>query len=112
MRKKVILSSLLALPVLFISSLAFAQTAGEVQTNLRISQNMWIVIAMTFPLAIAAAAGAMAQAKTASAALESIGRNPGAAGSIFTNMLLGLVLIESLVIYVLVIAFMLFGKLS
>ncbi|MBW2710244.1 MAG: ATP synthase F0 subunit C, partial [Deltaproteobacteria bacterium] len=39
-----------------------------------------------------------------------IGRNPGSADKIFTPMIIGLALIESLVIYALLIAFMLYGK--
>ena len=46
-----------------------------------------------------------AQAKAISAALDSIGRNPGAAGSMFLPWLLALVFIESLVLFTLVIAF-------
>jgi F-type H+-transporting ATPase subunit c len=46
-----------------------------------------------------------AQAKAISAALDSIGRNPGAAGAMFLPWLLALVFIESLVLFVLVIAF-------
>ena len=37
-------------------------------------------------------------------------RNPGASGKIMTPMIIGLALIESLVIYALVISFMLLGK--
>ena len=43
-------------------------------------------------------------------ALEGIARNPNASGKIFTPMIIGLALIESLVIYALVIAFILQGK--
>jgi F-type H+-transporting ATPase subunit c len=46
-----------------------------------------------------------AQAKAISAALDSIGRNPGAAGQMFLPWLLALVFIESLVLFTLVIAF-------
>ena len=49
--------------------------------------------------------------KAAAAALEGIGRNPAAAKELFTPMLLSLALIESLVIYSLVISFILSGKL-
>ena len=49
-------------------------------------------------------------AKAAAAALEGISRNPGAAARIQTPMILGLALIESLVIYSLVLAFILQGK--
>lgn len=58
-------------------------------------------------IGIAASCGAIAQSKAASTALEGIARNPNASGKIFTPMILGLALIESLVIYALIIAFML-----
>jgi len=38
-------------------------------------------------------------------AMESIGRNPEAAGSIQTNMILGMALAEAIAIYALIIAF-------
>ncbi len=69
-------------------------------------------IAMAAGLAIGAAAigGALGQGKAAAAALEGIARNPQASGKLFTPMIIGLALIESLVIYALVIAFQLVGK--
>ncbi len=51
---------------------------------------------------------ALAQGRAVSAATEAIARNPGAAGDIRGALLLGLVLIESLAIYVLLIALILF----
>ncbi|MHB1026025.1 MAG: ATP synthase F0 subunit C, partial [Desulfobacteria bacterium] len=42
---------------------------------------------------------------------EGIARNPSAQNKIFIPMIVGLALIESLVIYALVIAFVLVGKL-
>lgn len=61
-------------------------------------------------IAIAAAAGALGQGRAAAAALEGIARNPEAAGKVMTPMIIALALIESLVIYALVISFMLLGK--
>ena len=52
----------------------------------------------------------MGQGRTASTALDGIARNPGAAGKLFTPMILGLALIESLVIYSLIISILLLGK--
>jgi F-type H+-transporting ATPase subunit c len=68
----------------------------------------WSVITAGFALAIAAAFGALGQAKGLSAAAEAIARNPSATGDIRFALLLGLVLIESLVIYVLLVALILF----
>ena len=65
----------------------------------------WGVIAAAFVLGIAAAAGAIGQSRAIVAACEGIARNPGAAGPIRLAMIIGLALIESLVIYALLIAF-------
>jgi F-type H+-transporting ATPase subunit c len=58
-------------------------------------------------LALAAFGGAIGQGNLAARAMESIARQPEAAGRIQTAMLLGLAFIESLVIYCLLIAFIL-----
>lgn len=47
------------------------------------------------------------QGLTAGNTCAGIARNPGAAGAMFTNFILGMVLIESISIYGLVIAFLL-----
>ena len=65
----------------------------------------WGVIGAAFVLGIAAAAGAIGQSRAIVAACEGIARNPGAAGPIRLAMIIGLALIESLVIYALLIAF-------
>jgi len=57
-------------------------------------------------IGIAAFGGGIGQGNAVNAALEGIARNPNASGKIFTPMILGLALIESLVIYALIIAFM------
>ncbi|HXW03730.1 MAG TPA: ATP synthase F0 subunit C [Vicinamibacterales bacterium] len=68
----------------------------------------WSIITAGFALAFAAGLGALGQGKAVSAATEAIARNPGAAGDIRGSLILGLVLIESLVIYVLLISLILF----
>ena len=50
------------------------------------------------------------QGLTAGNTTAGIARNPGAANAMFTNFILGMVLIESIAIYGFVIAFMLQGK--
>ena len=52
------------------------------------------------------------QGLTAGNTTAGIARNPGAAGAMFVNFILGMVLIESIAIYGLVIAFLLQGKIS
>lgn len=65
--------------------------------------------AAAFAIAVAAFGGAIGQGRAAAAALEGIARNPGAKGDIFTPMILALALIESLVIYALLVAFKILG---
>jgi len=55
-------------------------------------------------LGIAAMGGAIGQGLTAYGALSGIARNPGARDKVFVPMIIGLALIESLVIYALVVA--------
>jgi F-type H+-transporting ATPase subunit c len=52
------------------------------------------------------------QGLTAGNTTAGIARNPGAAGNMFTSFILGMVLIESIAIYGLVIGFMLQGKIQ
>ena len=68
----------------------------------------WSIITAGFALAIAAAGAALGQGKAVASAAEAIARNPGAAGEIRGALILGLVLIESLVIYVLLVSLILF----
>lgn len=91
--------------VSLLSSAAFAQEAAAADHNKGL-----IAIAAGLAIGIAALGGAFAQAKTAVSALDGIARNPAAQGKIFTPMIIGLALIESLVIYAFVIAFFLQGK--
>lgn len=74
--------------------------------------NSMLALSAAFVLALTAFGGALGQGKAASAALEGIARNPSAADKLFTPMIIALALIESLVIYALVIAFMLQAKIA
>ena len=104
MRKKTILLAALAL---VLALPALAQEAGGAPPAGGVK---WGVIGAAFLLGIGAAAGATAQGKATSAASEGISRNPGAAKDIRGMTLLGLVLIESLVLYALLICFLIFNK--
>lgn len=90
---------LLLLAVLVLASPMFAQTG----TN----NNGGSAINITSGLAMAIASGmcALAQGKAVASSAEAIARNPGAGGAIRGALLLGLVLIESLALYTLVIIF-------
>jgi F-type H+-transporting ATPase subunit c len=62
-------------------------------------------------VAIAAFGGAIGQGRAIAAALDATARQPEAGGRLFSTMIVGLALIESLVIYALVISFVLWSKL-
>lgn len=95
---------LLSVVVFLASSSVFASDA--VQTVSTDGDKSWLkMLAAGLTIAAAAIGGAMAQGKTASIALEAIGRNPSAQNKIFVPMIVALALIESLVIYALVVVF-------
>ncbi|MCL2823029.1 MAG: ATP synthase F0 subunit C [Polyangiaceae bacterium] len=93
--------------VALISTTAFAQQSAPTNPN---DVYAWAAAAAGFAIGIGALGGAMGQGKAIAAALEGISRNPGAAPKIQTAMILGLALIESLVLFALVIAFLLQAK--
>jgi F-type H+-transporting ATPase subunit c len=63
----------------------------------------WVALTSGFSMAIASAGCGIAQAKAVAAACEGMARNPGASAAIRFALILGLVLIESLALYTLVI---------
>lgn len=69
-----------------------------------------IAISAGLAIGLSAIGGSLGQGKAVAAALEGIARNPGAAGKIVTPMIIGLAMIESLVIYGLVVALILVFK--
>lgn len=94
--------------LMLISIPAFAEGAPAQAGD--VSVKAWLAIASGIGIAIAAFGGALGQGRSISSALDGIARNPGASGKIVTPMIIGLALIESLVIYAFVIAFLLQGK--
>lgn len=105
MNKKTIFVTV-ALLLLAVSAFAQAPaTGGAAPTGVR-----WNLVSAAFLLGLAAAAGAIGQSKAIAAACEGIARNPGAAAPIRLAMIIGLALIESLVIYALIIAYLVMGS--
>jgi F-type H+-transporting ATPase subunit c len=90
--------------ILMAAAPALAQTAGAVADN-ESSVAKYGKLAAGFGFAIAAGLGAIGQSRIAAAAVEGAARNPGAAGRIQTMMILGLALIESLVLFALLVVF-------
>jgi F-type H+-transporting ATPase subunit c len=98
----------LAVVILLVALSAVAQAAEVAQKSEPELRYFAIAAASTaFGLAIAAIGGAFSQSRGIRSALEGIARNPGASGPITTAMIIGLALIESLVIYVLVVCLIL-----
>lgn len=96
------------LMVLLISGVAFAQ--GNAVEVAKASGAGWIGLGAGLGIGLAAFGGALGQGRAAGTALDGIARNPGAYDKLFTPMILGLALIESLVIYALIISILLLGK--
>ncbi|MBX3158639.1 MAG: ATP synthase F0 subunit C [Deltaproteobacteria bacterium] len=116
---KTLLSLAAIFAVIFVfSGVAFADGGAGIHSNDPAAMKAeglalnygWIALAAGLAIGIAALGGGIGQGRAAAAALDGIARNPGAAGQIRGPMILGLALIESLVIYALIIAFLLVGK--
>ena len=106
MNKKLIMMFVV---VMLMAVSAFAQAtapvpyqplSGTSQTGVR-----WGLVSAAFVLGAAAFAGALGQGRAIASSVEGIARNPSAAAAIRLSMIIGLALIESLVIYSLVLAF-------
>jgi F-type H+-transporting ATPase subunit c len=108
MKKFLTVMMLLGIFVSF--SFGIAMAAEEVK-GLDSPVKQMVALAAGFGIAIAAFGGALGQGKSIASALDGIARNPGAAGKIVTPMIIGLAMIESLVIYSLVVSLLLIFKL-
>ncbi|MFO0671043.1 MAG: ATP synthase F0 subunit C [Polyangiaceae bacterium] len=107
--KKLATSTLAAtLLTFFWSSVAFAQEKGVPSNEMDVK--MWAAIGAGIAIGLGVLGGTMGQGRAASSALEGIARNPGAAAKIQTPMILGLALIESLVLFALVVSLFILGK--
>ena len=91
----------LTLATMLLAVPAFAQETGKSGP----SDAAWVAITAGFAMAIASSMCGLAQGRAISAACEGLARNPGAAPAIRFALLLGLVLIESLALYTLLIIF-------
>ena len=99
------LGSMLLFTVLFVllPAAAFAQDGSN-------SGSWGYALGAGLAVGLAGLGCGIGQGLTAGNTTAGIARNPGAAGAMFTNFILGMVLIESISIYGLVIAFLLQGK--
>jgi F-type H+-transporting ATPase subunit c len=112
MKKKVTILLLAAIFLMVLVPLALAAEGAGAAPEGALSDKVGVALALGAGLCISIAAfgGAMGQGMAIKGAMDGIARNPGASGKIMTPMIIGLAMIESLVIYSLVISFMLLGK--
>lgn len=106
MQKRLALAFTLVFVLFGVVAPLYAQEPGAKAAVSEIGK--WSIITAGFALAIAAAFGALGQSRGLAASAEAIARNPSASNDIRFLFILGLVLIESLVIYVLLISLILF----
>ena len=93
---------LFLLAMLILACPIFAQTGGGAAAPV---SNWWVSIASGNGMAIGSGLCALGQGKAIAGACEGMARNPGVAPAIRAAMILGLVFIESLALYVMVIIF-------
>jgi len=84
--------------LLLLATPVFAQTGATGTTN-------WKPVGAAIGMAIASGLCGLGQGKAVSGASEAMARNPGATAAIRFALILGLVLIESLALYTLVIIY-------
>jgi F-type H+-transporting ATPase subunit c len=100
---QIMLSSLFL--VAFAPAVALAQEGGGAASSAGL-----LAIGAGLAIGLAGLGCGIGQGLTAGNAAAGIARNPGASGTMFTNYILGMVLIESISIYGLVIGLMLVLK--
>lgn len=88
----------LAVALMLLASPIFAQTPGATPGDLRLP-------AAYIAMGIASGLCGLGQGKAVASAAEAMARNPGAQAGIRFALILGLVLIESLALYTLVITY-------
>jgi F-type H+-transporting ATPase subunit c len=103
---------LLFLGVVFIGTSAYAAEGGEGGSDA--DATAMLAIGCVIGMGLAAHGCGIGMGNAASGAVNAMARNPGFYKNIFTNMIIGLALIEGLAIYTLVLAllFMLGNPLS
>jgi F-type H+-transporting ATPase subunit c len=89
----------MAMAAVLLATPAFAQAASE-------PTSPWTPLAAGLGMALAAGLCGLGQGRATGSAVEAIARNPGARPAIFTSLILGLALIESLALFTFVIIFL------
>ncbi len=102
--KNIVQRALVFFAVLGTSVVAFAQEAAH-----STGDKGMVMMASAIAISVAVLGGALGQGNAAAKALDGIARNPAAADKIQTPMIIALALIESLVLFAFVIAFVKIG---
>ena len=103
--KKIVTLILVVLGIMMLATPVLAQVQPQTAEAAAASAVGYRYIAAGIGFAIAVFGGAIGQSKVAAAACEGTARNPGASARIQTMMILGLALIESLVLFALLVVF-------
>jgi F-type H+-transporting ATPase subunit c len=98
---------LAVMAVVGIPAVALAQATTTTTTATGGWVGPYSVLVAGFAMAFAAGLCALGQGRAVASAVDAMARQPGAAARIQTAMIIGLALIESLAIYVLVVAMIL-----
>jgi F-type H+-transporting ATPase subunit c len=101
--KKINSKLMLSLLTTFAALPAYAQTPGDSSSGL-------IGLGAGIAISVAALGGALGQGRAVASAMDGIARNPAAQQKMFVPMILGLVFMETLVLFSFVVAFQLVGK--
>ena len=91
-------------------AMALESGLAQATTNEAGKAESYVGLALALGLGLAAFGGAFGQGRAISAAVDAVARQPEAGAKIQTMMIIGLALIETLVIYMLLICFMWGGK--
>jgi F-type H+-transporting ATPase subunit c len=98
---KVVFFAVMAIALLSVSAFAQGDNAADNASTVA----AYKALAAGLGFGLAAGLGGIGQGLIGSRAVEGAARNPGAAGTVQTMMIIGLALIESLVLFALVIVF-------
>jgi F-type H+-transporting ATPase subunit c len=103
--RKLLTFLFVVMAIMLATAVALAEEAGGTGGSGIIGEKAIKALAAAFSIGIAALGGALGQGRAVAGALEGMARNPNVSGKLFTTMILGLAIIESLVIYALIISF-------
>ena len=98
-----VLTFLVPLITVIVASPAFAEEGAAAGGGDTGNKAIW-GIGAGLAIGLAALGGGIGQGRAAGSALEGIARNPSASGKVFVPFILGMALIESLVLFALLIA--------